>query len=315
MSVQTTNENYSIVSSLKWEVGAHTQFSKNIYDTLKKSIFFSMSVTQFFLGNPKSFTRHRVSQEDIDMCKKLLTRFPLHVFSHFPYVANFAGSVKQLAWNGNTEQDYKTQLIINELEYELSVMSNFSQGGKRNGVVIHPGNYNDRHLGISTIADSINKINFVEGSTLLLENAAGKGCSLATTFEEIKEIIDQVVPEKQKHIGVCVDTAHLCGWGEYDLSKCSEINRMFKEFDDIIGIEKFTLLHLNDSVVPCGSKKDHHALLGTGHIWANSFKSLVLLLDTCKKHCIPVMLETHGLDMLVLGALSDSTYLTPQEYV
>jgi deoxyribonuclease-4 len=306
MSIQT-DEKFNTVCCLKWEVGAHTQFSKNIYDTLKKSIFFSMTVTQFFLGSPKSFTRHRTSQEDIDICKKLLTRFPLHVFSHFPYVANFAGSVKQLAWDGNIEQDNKTQFIINELEYELNVMSNFSQGGKRNGVVVHPGNYKDRPLGLAAIAKSINKINFPEGSTLLLENAAGKGCSLATTFGEIKEIIDQVIKEKQKHVGVCVDTAHLCGWGEYDLSKCSEIDRMFKEFDEIIGIEKFTLLHLNDSVVPLGSKKDHHALLGTGHIWTNSFKSLVRLLDSCKKHGIPVMLETHVLDMLVLGALSDST--------
>jgi deoxyribonuclease-4 len=301
------NENYLNICYLKWEVGAHTKFSKNIFNTLKKSIDYSMNVTQFFLGNPKSFNRHRVLAEDMEMCKKLLTRYPLHVFSHFPYVANFAGSVNQLAWDGNIEQDTKTQFIIKELEYELGVMSNFSQGGKKNGVVVHPGNYKDRSMGLSAISKSISKINFAEGSTLLLENAAGKGCSLATTFEEIKEIIDQVSVDKQKYIGVCVDTAHLCGWGEYNLSECSEVTRMFDDFDRIIGLEKFNLLHLNDSVVPFGSKKDHHALLGTGYIWGNNFKSLVLLLDTCKKYNIPVMLETHGLDMLVLGALSDST--------
>ena len=146
------------VSSIKWDVGAHTQFQQNIYNTLESSILSSMNVTQFFLGNPKSFNRHRVTQEDIQKCKKILTHFPLHVFSHFPYVANFAGSVNQLAWSGNSQQDLKTQTIINELEYELSVLSNFN--GKRNGVVIHPGNYKDRKLGLSTIAKSINKINF-----------------------------------------------------------------------------------------------------------------------------------------------------------
>lgn len=305
MSIQP-DEKYNSVSSLNWEAGAHTEFSKNIYNTLKKSIFCGMNVTQFFCGNPKSFTRHRVTQEDIDNCKKLLNRFPLHVFSHFPYVANLAGSVNQLAWDGNREQDAKTQLILNELEYELSVLSNFSINGRRSGVVIHPGNYKDKSIGLATIAKSINNITFTEGSTLLLENSAGQGCVLAKTFKEIKEIIDQVVPKKQKYIGVCVDTAHICGMGEYNLSECSEVIRMFKEFDDTIGIDKFTLLHLNDSVVPFGSKKDEHALLGTGHIWGSSFKSLVLLLDTCKKHGIPVMLETHGLDMLILGALSDS---------
>jgi len=297
---------YNTVCCLKWDVGAHTQFSKNIYNTLKKSIFYSMNVTQFFMGSPKSFTRHRATHEDIDICKKLLTHYNMHVFSHFPYVANFAGSVKQLAWKGSLEQDTKTELIVRELEYELSVLSNFNQGGRRNGVVIHPGNYPDRKVGLSTIAKSLNKINYVEGSTVLLENAAGKGNSLCTTFKEIKEVYDQILPEKQKHIGVCIDTAHLCGMGDYVLSECSEVDRMFKDFDEVLGIDKFTLLHLNDSVVPFGSRKDEHALLGTGHIWRDSFKSLVLLLNTCKKHGIPVMLETHGLDMLVLGALSDS---------
>ena len=305
MSNDKLEEKYNTVCSLNWEAGAHTEFSKYIYNTLKKSISCSMTVTQFFFGNPKSFVRHRVSEEDINECKKLLYRFPMHVFSHFPYVANFAGSVKKLAWDGDKEQDEKTQLIIKELEYELRVMSNFTMGGKRNGVVIHPGNYKDRSLGLTTIAKSINKITFTEGSTLILENSAGQGCVLATTFKEIKEIIDQVLPEKQKYIGVCVDTAHICGMGEYDLSKCSEVNRMFEEFDNIIGINKFTLLHLNDSVVPLGSKKDEHALLGTGHIWRDSFESLIILLDKCKKYGIPVILETDSLDMFILGALSN----------
>ena len=297
------------VSSIKWDVGAHTQFSKNIHDTLKRSIFLSMNVTQFFMGNPKSFSRHRATDEDLRICKKILKRFPLHVFSHFPYVANFAGSVKQLAWAGDKQQDMKTQYIINELEYELKVISNFN--GKRNGVVIHPGNYTDRKLGLASIAKSINKINFVDGSTLILENAAGKGCSLATTFREIKEIINQVEPEKQKYIGVCVDTAHTHAYGLYDLSVSENINKMFDDFDRIIGIDKFTLLHLNDSKAPYGSKKDLHACLGTGHIWGKSFDSLILLLDTCKKYGIPAMLETEVSDMFVLGALSDSVIIQP----
>ena len=62
---------------------------------------------------------------------------------------------------------------------------------------------------------------------------------------------------------------------------------MFADFDRILGIEKFTLLHLNDSVVCLVSRKDEHAFIGTGQIWWKSFDSLVLLLDTCKKYGIP----------------------------
>jgi len=45
--------------------------------------------------------------------------------------------------------------------------------------------------------------------------------------------------------------------------------------------------------------------LGTGKIWENNFDSLILLLETCNKYNIPIILETNGLDMLILGALSD----------
>ena len=54
-------EKYNIISFLNWEVGSHTKFSNNIYITLKESIFYGMTATQFFFGNPKSFIRHRSS--------------------------------------------------------------------------------------------------------------------------------------------------------------------------------------------------------------------------------------------------------------
>jgi len=295
---------YETVSYIPWLSGSHTSFNGNIYDTLKLSIYRGMMTTQFFMGDSTAFKRHKVSQKDLDKSLRLCERFPLNVFSHFPFIANLVGSVKQLAWEGDKQQDYKTSAVLRSLEYELGVISNFKSG--RSGVVIHPGNFKDRKVGLSKIAETINKINFPEGSKLLLENAAGQGCSLATTFEEIKEIYDQIDKDKQKFIGVCVDTAHLCGYGEYDLSECKEVERMFADFDRILGIENFTLLHLNDSVVCLGSRKDQHACLGTGQIWWKSFDSLVLLLDTCKKYGIPSVLETHCLDMLKLSQIAES---------
>lgn len=298
------NDIYEKVSYVPWLSGSHTSFNGNIYDTLKLSICRGMMATQFFMGDSTAFKRHKVSQKDLEKSLRLCERFPLHVFSHFPFIANLAGSVKQLAWEGNPQQDYKTSAVLRSLEYELGIISHFKSG--RSGVVIHPGNFKDRKVGLAKIAETINKINFPEGSKLLLENAAGQGCSLATTFEEIKEIYDQIDKDKQKFIGVCVDTAHLCGYGEYDLSECKEVERMFADFDRILGIEKFTLLHLNDSFVCLGSRKDEHACLGTGQIWWKNFDSLVLLLDTCKKYGIPSVLETHSLDMLKLAQIAES---------
>lgn len=293
----------SEISFLDWDIGAHTSFSASIFKTLTDSISHGMTSTQFFMGNPKSFKRHRATKDDIDKSLVLCDRFPINVFTHFPYISNLAGSVQTLAWNGDEDQDKKTSEILKELEYELKIISNFRGNKTYNGVVIHPGNFKDRKLGIKTIAKSINKINFTEGSKLILENSAGGGCSLATTFEEIKEIYDQIDAEKQQYIGVCVDTAHICGYGLYDLSNTTGVDKLFSDFDSIIGLNKFCLLHLNDSHVCLGSKKDRHAWLSTGCIWGKDTSSLVYLLDTCKKNNIPAILETCVEDMLFLSRL------------
>jgi deoxyribonuclease-4 len=290
---------YTRCYRIDWILGAHTAFSGKICDTLWTSINYGMTATQFFMGNPKGFTRAKITEQDINECKKILKRWPLHVITHFPYIANLAGSKDVLAWNGDSAQDTKTQVVLNQLEYELAILSNFPN----NGVVIHPGNYTDRKVGLQTIAKSINKINFVPGSKLILENSAGQGTSLATTLEEIACIIYHTDPKKRKHIGVCIDTCHLYAVGDYDLAQSKEVTRLFEDFDRIIGMEYFTALHLNDSEDVIKSRKDRHACIGTGNIWKDNFDSLILLLDMCKQYNIPAILETHGIDMITIACI------------
>lgn len=285
-----------------WDVGAHTGFSGKICDTLWTSVNYGMYATQFFMGNPQGFDRANISFNDISESKKILSKYPMHVFSHFPYVANFAGSVASLAWNGDDAQDRKTQHVLKSLEYELSVLSNFNS--LRNGVVIHPGSFKDREKGLDAISKSINKINFTSDAKLILENASGQGSALATTFREIRTIIDGIEESKKKNIGVCVDTCHIFAYGDYDLSQIREIDRMFADFDDIIGLERFTLLHLNDSETKLKGKVDRHACLGKGYIWGEDFDSLKYLLNKCKSLEIPAVLETHGIDMITLAVLA-----------
>ena len=200
-----------------------------------------------------------------------------------------------MAWNGDADQDNKTLNVIKSLEYELNIVSNFNIKG--NGVILHPGNHIDRHKGLLTIAKSISMINFDENAKLLLENTAGQGTSLATTFKELKTIYDNVIPEKQKYIGICVDTAHIFGYGEYDISKVSEVERMFTEFTDLFDISMLKLIHLNDSKVPLKSRKDRHELIGEGLIWGKNMDSLFYLLEYCKVNNIPLVLETNPSDM------------------
>lgn len=290
----------SSIHYTNWIVGAHTRFCKKICDTLWTSVNYGMHTTQFFMGSQRSFNRSRISEQDILESKKILKRWPMHVFSHFPYTANFAGSVKQLAWDGDDEQDSKTSFVVDQLQYESNILGNF---GLSNGVVIHPGSNPNRKEGLSAVAKSLNRIQFNENSKVILENCAGEGHKFPSTLEEIKEILDQISDENQSHIGVCIDTCHLFAVGDYDLCKKDEIDRLFDDFERIIGMDKFTLLHLNDSQTERGSRVDRHACLGTGHIWSDSFDSLIHLMNKCKENRIPAVLETHGLDMLTLARL------------
>jgi len=291
------------IYDVSWDVGAHTVFTGKIKDTIWTSVNQGMYTTQFFMGNPQSFDRAKISFNDIVETKKILNKYPMHVFSHFPYVANLAGSVASLAWNGDDSQDRKTTHVLKSLEYELSILSNFNS--LRNGVVIHPGSFKNREQGLKTISKSINKINFTSDAKLILENASGQGSALGTTFQELKTIIDGVEESKTKNIGVCIDTCHIFAYGDYDLSKITEIDRMFTEFDNIIGLDRLTLLHLNDSQTKFNGKLDRHACLGKGCIWENNFSSLKYLLNKCKSLNIPAVLETHSDDMITLSLLAN----------
>ena len=112
-----------------------------------------------------------------------------------------------------------------------------------------------------------------------------------------KTIIDNIDPDKLKYIGVCVDTAHIFGFGEYDISKLSEMTRMFDEFEKVIGIDYLKLIHLNDSAAKLKTRKDRHQLIGDGYIWSENKDSLEYLLNFCKKHDIPIVLETEPHDV------------------
>ena len=247
-------------------LGSHIPFQGSLKNTIQFALENSMNTLQFFLGSPKSYSLYNVTDDDLSEAVNLSEHFDIPVFSHAKYLYNLAGSKKSLAWNGDSNQDRKTKNIIRLLETELGVLSNF----KRNGVIVHPGNYTDREAGIKAISESISKIDFPENSKLLLENSAGQGTSLATTLQEIQTIILGVDESKQKYLGVCIDTAHLHGYGEYDVSKISEIDRLFEDFDEIIGKERLSLIHFNDACVPFGSRKDRHFCILQGEIFKDT---------------------------------------------
>ena len=68
---------------------------------------------------------------------------------------------------------------------------------------------------------------------------------------------------------------------------------MWADFKRILGIRKLKAIHLNDSKMPCGSRRDRHENLGKGHIPLTTFKQIMN--DKQLKN-IPKVLETPSID-------------------
>jgi deoxyribonuclease-4 len=279
---------------LKYDGGAHIGFQKYIYKTLSEAVKKHMFSVQFFLGNPYQINRAAIEDYDYRMCARITKRFPINIYTHFPYIANLAGKSQKnsLAWSGNSKVDNYLRVVIKQIEYEMGCVAKL--GGK--GVVIHPGSYPDREDGLNAIIKTLNKIKFDENHSLLLENCAAEGNKLCKDFNEIAKVLDGA--DNKTNIGVCLDTAHVWGAGIYDISTIEGVDLMFSEFESIIGIDKLKLIHLNDSSVEFGSRKDRHAEISTGCIWKDKVDVFYHLIDVAKSKNIPFILESDGSDIV-----------------
>jgi deoxyribonuclease-4 len=144
-----------------------------------------------------------------------------------------------------------------------------------NYLVSHPGNFMDeRASGIARNAESI--VASLEAAkpsvVLLMEMTAGSGTAIGSTFEEMAELIGMIPTKWQSKVGVCVDTAHIFAAG-YDL--IGDYEGVFARFDDVIGLERMQFMHLNDSKVPLGSKRDRHELIAEGAIGEGPFRKIM----------------------------------------
>lgn len=158
-------------------------------------------------------------------------------------------------------------------------------------VVFHTGSHRGSGVdaGLARIAEGIALIlpETPPEVMLLLENDVGAGNSLGHNFEQIGMVLN-VLPQYQERLGVCLDTAHLWGAG-HDISNAASVQQMLQHFDDIIGLNRLKIIHLNDTEMALGSHRDVHARLGEGIIGEEGLRAL--LTDPRLDH-VAVLLET-----------------------
>ncbi|MCL3779476.1 deoxyribonuclease IV [Prolixibacteraceae bacterium JC049] len=154
----------------------------------------------------------------------------------------------------------------------------------------HPGSHLKKTTEkecLATIADSINwTLEKTTGVIAVIENTAGQGTNLGFTFEQIAEIIEQV--EDKSRVGVCIDTCHAYSAG-YDLKTEEGFQKVWDDFDRIIGFQYLKGMHINDSKKELGSKVDRHDSIGVGTLGLEVFERLM---KDPRFDNIPLVLET-----------------------
>jgi deoxyribonuclease-4 len=142
-------------------------------------------------------------------------------------------------------------------------------------LVSHPGNYIDDHAsGVRRNADAIAEaLERAPGETVLcMEITSGSGTAIGATFEDLAALIEGVPSSLRHRMGVCVDTCHAYSAG-YDL--VNAYDDVWARFDDVIGMSRLKVMHLNDSKTPFNSKRDRHELIGEGSLGDVAFRHVM----------------------------------------
>ncbi|GAA0358678.1 deoxyribonuclease IV [Microbispora corallina] len=126
-----------------------------------------------------------------------------------------------------------------------------------------------------------------DGPDLLLEPMAGQGQMLCATVQELGPYLEAL--EGHPKVGVCLDTCHAFSAG-HDLASPEGVRETFDALGELAP-GRLKLIHANDSKDACGSKKDRHENIGSGHIGAQAFGEIM-------RHPVaagvPVCIETPG---------------------
>ena len=126
------------------------------------------------------------------------------------------------------------------------------------------------------------------GVPILIENNAGSGNCLGSTFAQIGRFIEMCHGDER--LQVCLDTAHTFASG-YDYPNPDRRRAMFAEIEGSFGIGRVRAVHVNDSKARFGSGVDRHENLGDGYIGLQGLQDI--LLPLAARDC-DFMLEVPG---------------------
>lgn len=258
------------------KIGSHVSFSgQGLLTAATEAKSYGSSSFMIYTGAPQNTRRKPIETMFLEEGRAAMQECGIEeIVVHAPYIINL-GSYKPATY----------ELAVSFLQEEIR--RTHAVGVKN--IVLHPGAYTDKdpEYGIQRIAEGLNEVLGGTDETevkIALETMAGKGTEMGRSFEEIAQIIDKV--KHNDRLAICLDTCHIHDAG-YDI--VNDLDGVLDEFDRLIGLERLTVVHINDSKNPAGAAKDRHTPLGTGWI---GFEAINRIVHNERLQGRPFILET-----------------------
>ncbi|KAF5319096.1 hypothetical protein D9611_014086 [Ephemerocybe angulata] len=234
-----------------WKVGAHVSAAGGVENAVLNAAAIGANAFALFLKSQRKWEAPPLSPSSIRLFKERMKEYgydPKHVLPHGNYLVNLGNpDAAKRAKSYDCFVDDLRRCEALGLKYY-----NFHPGST-------VGNATPEES-IQHIADSLNAAHKeTEGIVTVLENMAGAGNVIGSSFKQIAAIIALV--EDKTRVGVCVDTCHAHAAG-YDVSTGEGWEDVMKRFEEEIGLKYLCGMHLNDSISECGSRKDRHENIG-----------------------------------------------------
>ena len=243
-------------------IGAHVSASGGVEFAPVNAHEIGANAFALFTKNQRQWVSKPLTEESISLFKENCEKYgfqPEYILPHDSYLINL----------GHPEEEglQKSRAAF------LDEMQRCEQLGLRL-LNFHPGSHLNKisvEDCLSLIAESINiTLEKTKEVTAVIENTAGQGSNLGNEFWHLKYIIDRV--EDKTRVGVCLDTCHTFTAG-YDLLE--DYERVFNEFEEVVGFQYLRAMHLNDSKKALGSRVDRHDSIGKGFIGFPFFEKLM----------------------------------------
>ncbi len=257
-------------------IGSHVSMSgkKMLLGSSEDAAKYGANTFMIYTGAPQNTRRKPIEELNIEAGQAHMAANGIsNIVVHAPYIINLANTTKPATF----------ELAVDFLQKEIERTAALGV----DQIVLHPGAHVGAGVeaGTARIIEGLNEVLSQDYPVrIALETMAGKGTEIGRNFDELAKIIDGVTHNER--LSVCFDTCHVHDAG-YDI--VNEFDEVLNEFDKIVGSERISVVHVNDSKNAKGAMKDRHENIGFGHI---GFEPLNYIVHHPAFKDIPKILET-----------------------